>query len=122
MGKTNKKALAVRGDSKNKVNKKWTKKKKLAASVIALSVVGTLIFAAIMLVSYLTGVRPIKSTDEEARVVGTCAGYEVRYEELRYVTEMNKRELDKKYGEYSSLDDKTRESYNEELSEMSRTI
>ena len=31
------------------------------------------------------GVKPVKSTDEEAAIVGTIGKFEVRYEELRYL-------------------------------------
>ena len=41
----------------------------------------------------------IKSTDEQARVVGTCGGNDVRYEELRYITLTCKAALADKYGE-----------------------
>jgi len=38
-------------------------------------------------------VKKIKSTKEEAKVVGTCAGYDVRYEELRYLVLTHKEEM-----------------------------
>ena len=40
-----------------------------------------------------------KSTAEEARVVGKCGGYDVKYEELRFLTLTCKAELAEKYGE-----------------------
>lgn len=44
-------------------------------------------------------VKQIKSTKEEARVVGTCAGYDVRYEELRYLAYVHREEMKAEYGE-----------------------
>jgi len=41
----------------------------------------------------------IKSSEENARVVGECGGYDVKYEELRFLTLTCKAELAKKYGE-----------------------
>ena len=46
----------------------------------------------ICLTSVLTscGVNPIKSTEEEAAVIGTIGKYEVKYEELRYSDIINR--------------------------------
>ncbi len=55
-----------------------------------------------LLTSVLFGcssVSKIKSTKDEARVVGTCAGYDVRYEELRYLTLTHMAEMKQEYGE-----------------------
>lgn len=41
----------------------------------------------------------IKSTPEQARVVGACGGNDVRYEELRYITLTCKAALEEKYGD-----------------------
>ena len=46
-----------------------------------------------------SSVRRIKSTKQEARVVGTCAGYDVRYEELRYLALTHAAEMKQEYGE-----------------------
>ena len=101
--------------TKENKDTKWTKKKKTAAAIIIAGVVCTLIFAAIMLVSYFTSVRPIKSTDEEAKVVGECGGFEVRYEELRYVTLLYKQALDVRLGEYDTLDAEGKAEYEAQL-------
>ena len=81
-------------------------KKIVALSIIAVAAIAFVVFLAIILT---TSVRPVKSTDQEAKIVGECGGYEVRYEELRYVTLMHRRALEKKYGSYGTLsaDDKT---------------
>ena len=57
----------------------------------------------------------IKSTDEEARVVGTCGDHEVRFEELRYLTLHYKVDLMAKYGEYIFDDAVTGVDYEAEL-------
>lgn len=44
-------------------------------------------------------VKPIKSTDEEARVVGKIGKYEVRYEELRYIVLNHKVDMALEFGE-----------------------
>ena len=41
----------------------------------------------------------IQSTEEEARVVGTCGEHEIRHEELRYFTMNYKAEMEATYGE-----------------------
>lgn len=61
------------------------------------------------------GVKPIKSTEEEAKIIGTIGKYEVRYEELRYVVLNHKRDMAAKYGEDIWTDPAKAESYKEEL-------
>lgn len=96
---------------------RWTKKKKIAATILITAAASFVIFIGIMIALNVNAVRPIKSTEEEARVVGEIAGYEVRYEELRYVTLLHRASLDSKYGKYSTLDDATKKIYEEELRE-----
>lgn len=95
--------------------KKWTKKKKIAAGILIGAVASFIIFIGIMIALNVGDVKPIKSTEEEARVVGTVAGYEVRYEELRYITLLHKASLDAKYGKYQTLDEETKKLYEAEL-------
>lgn len=99
------------------VKKKWTKKKKIAAAILITAAASFVIFIGILIAVNLNGVRPIKSTEEEARVVGEVAGFEVRYEELRYITLLHRSSLDSKYGEYSTLNGETKKVYEEELRE-----
>ena len=116
MSKNNKsKALPAKKES---AKKNWTKKKKIAAAILGVAVVSFIIFAVIMLVTYLSGVRPIKSSEEEARVVGEVDGYEVRYEELRYITLLHRRSLDTKHGKYDTLDANGKKAYEAELEEL----
>lgn len=55
--------------------------------------------------------RPIKSTDEELAVVGQVGGFDVLYEELRYVTINYKKQLESEYGEGIWENDATAEVY-----------
>ena len=104
---------------KGNESKKWTKKKIIAASVIGAAALGTLIFVVLILVFQLGPIRPIKSNADEARAVGECAGFEVRYEELRYITLICRTELDEKYSVgYDKLDSTLKAQYEAELQAM----
>ncbi|MBE6619707.1 MAG: hypothetical protein E7626_08080 [Ruminococcaceae bacterium] len=96
-------------------NTKWTKQRKIAAGVIVAGIACTVVFAVIMAVSYFNSVRPIKSTEEESRVVGECGGFEVKYEELRYVTLLYKQALDVRLGKYDTLDSAGKAEYEAQL-------
>jgi hypothetical protein len=97
----------------------WTKKRKIAAAVIGASVLAAIVFVVIILVMQIGTVRPIKSTDEEAREVGKVAGFTVRYEELRYITLTCREQLDAEFGiEYELLDVEGRARYEAALSSM----
>lgn len=96
-------------------NTKWTKQRKIAAGVIVAGIACTVVFAVIMAVSYFNSVRPIKSTKEESRVVGECGGFEVKYEELRYVTLLYKQALDVRLGKYDTLDSAGKAEYEAQL-------
>lgn len=111
-----KKKIKKTDDKKN--GKKWTKKRKIALGVIIAGILATVAFVVMIFVFDLGPVRPIESTEEEAKAVGTCAGFEVRYEELRYITHMHRASLDKKYGEYSSLSASDKAAYERELEEL----
>lgn len=107
-----------KAEANEKKAEKWSKKRKLAAAVIIAGVACTVIFAILMTVSYFNSVRPIKSTEEESRVVGECGGFEVRYEELRYVTLLYKQSLDVKLGKYDTLDEVGKAEYEKQLEEL----
>lgn len=58
--------------------------------------------AAVLLLTALVGcssAKKIKSTKEEAQVMGSCAGYDVRYEEIRYLVCVCREEMQAEYGE-----------------------
>ncbi len=103
----NKNKLPAAGNAAEK-KRWWTKKKIIAASLIGVAVIATAVVVGVILA---TSVRPIPSTEEEARVVGEVGGYEVRYEELRYITLMHRESLDAELGEYEKLDEKERSEY-----------
>ncbi len=123
MSNKNKKKKALTGTDKTRENSKkpfvWTKKKKIAAAIIGAASLAAIVSLVIILVMQIGTVRPIKSTDEEARTVGTVAGFEVRYEELRYITLTCREQLDAEFGiEYDRLDVEGRARYEAALSSM----
>ncbi len=116
----NKKAVTKKTDAKNKDNKgkkQWSTKKKVALGILIAAVVAAIVFAVLVIVFDLGPVTPIESSEEDARVVGRCAGFEVRYEELRYVTYVHKSALDRELGKYSELDEEGKAEYEEMLRE-----
>jgi hypothetical protein len=62
--------------------------------------------------------RPIKGTDEELAVVGLVDRFEVRYEELRYVTMNYKDQLKARYGEHIWNSEESAQNYRAELEEL----
>ncbi len=101
-------------DKPSEKKKWWTKKKIIIVSVIGAVVLATLI-GAIAVIS--TSVFPIRSSKEELRAVGTVGEYEVKYEELRFLTLMHKEELDKELGKYDALDANGKAEYERLLEE-----
>jgi hypothetical protein len=95
--------------------KKWWTKKK----IIIVSVIGALLLAAIIgIVAILsTSVFPVRSTKEEAKVVGTVGGYEVKYEEIRFLTLLHRDGLDAELGKYDTLDANGKKQYETLLKE-----
>lgn len=59
--------------------------------------------------------KPVKSTEQEARVVGTIGKFEVRYEELRYIVLNHKKDMALEFGETVWSDPAMAEKYKEEL-------
>lgn len=121
--KKNKKKKIYKPETKTqkakKEKKQWTKKKKIALGIVLAGVLATVVGLVLIFVFDLGPVRPIRSTKEEARVIGECAGYDVRYEELRYVVNIHKASLDKKYGdEYSKLSNEKKAEYEAELKKI----
>lgn len=107
--------IEITDAKEKKEKKKWTKKRKVALAVVIGIVLATIAGVILMFVFDLGPILPIRSTKEEAAPVGECAGYEVRYEELRYITYINQRALDQKYGKYSTLSDEMKVEYEKEL-------
>ena len=105
----------VKATENKKDKKQWSTKKKIALWILVAAALAAVIFVVCVFVFDLGPVRPIESSEEDARVVGKCAGFEVRYEELRYVTHLHRASLDKEMGKYSELDEDGKARYEEEL-------
>ena len=93
----------------------WTKKKIVALSLLAAGLVSLIIFGVLVFVFDIGPVVPIKSSEEDSRVVGTVGKYEVKYQEIKYLSIATSYELDEKYGEYSTLPADRKALYDEEL-------
>ncbi len=113
LSKNNKAVVKKTEDKKGK--KQWSTKKKVALGILIAAAIAAVVFAVLVFVFDLGPVTPIESSEEDARVVGRCAGFEVRYEELRYVTHLHRASLDKEYGKYSELDEDGKAKYEEML-------
>lgn len=96
MSENNKKKPMSREELKEIVKKR--KKKKIilvtcvtVAAVIAATLIGLLIWQ-------VARVKPIKRTDEQARVVGKVGDYDVYYDEFSYLVSIHRADLEYKYG------------------------
>ena len=83
-----------------------------AAAVSALAV------AAVSLISCEVNVKPQKSAEDDLRVVGTVAGRDVLYDELRFIAVNSREMLAEKYGAGIWEDAATAETYREELTRL----
>ncbi len=76
----------------------------------------------LMLVSVLCScgdkIKPVESTEQEMRVVAKCDEYDIYYEELRFVTNTYKAQLEAKYGKGIWDDARTADKYRGELEEL----
>ena len=63
-------------------------------------------------------IKPVETSELEMRVVAKCDGYDVYYEELRFVTNTYKSQLEQKYGKGIWDDERTAEKYRGELEEL----
>lgn len=63
-------------------------------------------------------IKPVESTEQEMRVVGKCDEYDIYYEELRFVTNTYKAQLEQKYGKGIWDDERTAQKYRGELEEL----
>lgn len=80
------------------------------------------LMALLMLVLTLAGcsdkIEPVESTEQEMRVIGKCDEYDIYYEELRFVANTYKAQLEQKYGKGIWDDARTAEQYRGELEEL----
>ncbi len=95
---------------------KMTKKNKVALIVTASVLMAALIVGAVVLV--ICNWEDYQQLAEDRKVVATCNGYEIPYEELRFVTMFYKASLEDKYGEGIWDDPATAEKYRPELEEL----
>ncbi len=114
----NKKNIVLKNGKNAKKEKKWNKRKIVAASILGVAALSFVVVAIIAAILQLGPVRPIKSSEEDARVVGEIGDFEVRYEELRYFASERMLELDGKRGEYASLDAAAKAEYEKELERL----
>jgi parvulin-like peptidyl-prolyl isomerase len=81
-----------------------------------------LVMASLMLMTVLCScgskIKPVESTEQEMRVIGKCDEYDIYYEELRFVTDTYKTQLEQKYGKGIWDDARTAEKYRGELEEL----
>lgn len=112
--------MAKNQKTENKTAKKkfkWTKKKIIAISLLAAGLVSLIIFGVLVLIFDIGPVVPIKSSEEDSRVVGKVGEYEVKYQEIRYLTVATKYKLYEKYGDYETLPADRKALYDAELKE-----
>ena len=82
-------------------NTKNKKNKIIAISLIAAGIISTVavLIMAVLGVFDSGKVRPVRSSREDRRVVGTIDGHKVKYEELKYVTYVISEQYRERYGE-----------------------
>ena len=103
-------------DRKNEKKKfTWTKKKIIALSLLAAGLVSLIVFGVCVVAFDIGPVVPIKSSEEDSRIVGKVGKYEVKYQEIKYLAIATSYELDEKYGEYKTLPADRKALYDEEL-------
>lgn len=108
-------AIIKKDQGEKKSKSRWSKKKKIGVAVIGVVILAIVAYLVITLVFDLGPLREIPRTEQEGKVVGECAGYEVYYDELRYITLLYREELDAKYGEYDTLPAEMKQRYEAEL-------
>ncbi len=86
-------------------------------SSIAKNIICLLLCLFLLLSATACGSSAIASTEEEAKVVGTCGDYEVKYEELRYIANICVEEMKSRYGENIFADPTSAEGYEQELAD-----
>lgn len=87
-------------------------------AIRAIACVMALVLAVLTLAGCGNKIKPVESTEQEMRVIGKCDGYDVYYEELRFVTATYKNTLEQKYGKGIWDDPATAEKYREELESL----
>ncbi len=87
-------------------------------AVRALAIAMALLLLTFALAGCSDKIKPVESTEQEMRVIGTCDGYNIYYEELRFVTSTYKQMLENKYGQGIWDDPASAEKHRDELEEL----
>lgn len=66
--------------------------------VKAISALLAAVFICTVLISCSSEIRPIEASEQDKKVVGTCDGREVLYDELRYITLSYRYDMEQAYG------------------------
>lgn len=82
--------------------------------IICVTVALALVIGGVALYIYNQEVRPIPPSKQDVTVVGSCDGFDVYYEELRYVTMLYKTVMEQEYGKDIFNSDNA-DKYREEL-------
>ena len=99
--------------------KNVTPKKKNKKKIVILAIILAAIAVAALAVSIaLSNGEEYKKLAADRKTVATCNGYEIPYEELRFVTMFYKDELEGKYGDGIWDDPATAEEHRKELEEL----
>ncbi|MBE6548012.1 MAG: hypothetical protein E7667_03935 [Ruminococcaceae bacterium] len=78
--------------------KKRKKKKALIVSLVAIGVMLTAVTAGLLIWNAVR-LKPIKRTEEQARVVGQVGEYDIYYDEFSYLVGIHRSDIENKYGE-----------------------
>ena len=100
---------------KKNIAPKKKNKKKIIILIVALAVVAV---AALVVSLILANGEEYKKLAADRKTVATCNGYDIPYEELRFVTLFYKDSLEEKYGEGIWDDPTTAEEHRGELEEL----
>lgn len=80
---------------------------------LKLSLASILLMISVFAVS--CSVKPIKSSAEDARIVASCDGQDIPYEQIRFLSVSHKSEMEKEYGDGIWEDAETASIYKDEL-------
>lgn len=101
--------------SKNSKQNKVSQKKKRIIITVSVAVMALLLIGGTVLVFMMNRSEDYKKLAADRKTVATCNGFEIPYEELRFVVDLYKKSLAFSYGEDIWDDPVTAEQYREEL-------
>ena len=109
--------MSSASSKKNPQKKPVNPKKKKIIAIVAVCVMVAVVIGVIAAV-VLTTWEENQQRAADRKIVATCNGYEIPYEELRFLTLLYKDTLEDEYGEGIWDDPATAEQYREELEKM----